>query len=280
MIGQATWRKQSSGTLPPDSGRARQFGGVWALPQTTEENRGENSTDRPKQTNCVNHSVTGARLLSGTFVNADLSGALLVDDARRLIAEALQTLPERVKLIAGSQLLQDNAAKLSEAGLCELSVVVASKTPTPETERRLRLEIQQFERDTPAGFEITVDQEDPLTWRASIPGPSGSPYDGSVLQCNIFLPSDYPFSSPAVCFTSDICHCNVSPHGFVCQSAFKSEWSPAFKVVHLLMCISALLADPDTDHMVNPAAADTVRWTPTTSIHHRHGGVFITGTVE
>jgi len=94
-----------------------------------------------------------------------------------------------------------------------------------------------------------------FNWRGSIPGPTGSCYEGGLFWMEITLPQDYPFSAPKVMFTTRIYHMNISDRGNVCIDLLKHNWSPALSLYKVLLSLSSLLTDPNPKDPLVPQIA-------------------------
>jgi ubiquitin-conjugating enzyme E2 D len=82
-------------------------------------------------------------------------------------------------------------------------------------------------------------------WKATIIGPSETPYAGGLFKLDLTFPTDYPFKPPHVKFDTKIYHPNVNSSGSICLNILKTKWSPALDVERLLLSISSLLSEPN-----------------------------------
>jgi len=122
--------------------------------------------------------------------------------------------------------------------------------------KRINKELQDFQKDPPKGLVAQpYDQMDPFKWKASVTGPSGTPYESGKFDLTIDFPSDYPFKPPKVQFETKIYHCNVNDKGNICLDILQSQWSPALTIQKVLLSISSLLSDPNPDDPLVPEIA-------------------------
>jgi ubiquitin-conjugating enzyme E2 D/E len=96
-------------------------------------------------------------------------------------------------------------------------------------------------------------------WQATIVGPEGSPYHGGIFFLTIDFPSDYPFKSPRIVFTTPIYHCNINSNGSICLDILKDQWSPALTISKVLLSICSLMDDPNPNDPLVPDIADLLR---------------------
>jgi ubiquitin-conjugating enzyme E2 D/E len=92
-------------------------------------------------------------------------------------------------------------------------------------------------------------------WSAMIIGPTKTPYEGGMFRLKIYFPSDYPFKSPKVIFTTKIYHPNINTGGIICLDILKTQWSPAFTISKVLLSICSLLNDPNPNDPLEPQIA-------------------------
>lgn len=122
---------------------------------------------------------------------------------------------------------------------------------------RLNIEMKQLTKNPPHNCSAgPVNQDNLLKWKASIIGPSDSPYYGGIFNLQMVFSDKYPFVPPKVYFTTKIYHPNISYNGAICLDLLKDKWSPALTVSKLLLSICSLLTDPNPDDPLVPAIAD------------------------
>ena len=118
-----------------------------------------------------------------------------------------------------------------------------------------------------AGVSAFPEDERLLSWRATVDGPPGTPWEGRRIACLLrFCPTltggVWPEAPPKLLVTGHPLpfHPNVdSSSGAVCMDLLGREWSPAGGVLAILISFRSLLASPTTDDAnampANPAAA-------------------------
>ncbi|TFK47384.1 hypothetical protein OE88DRAFT_1666129 [Heliocybe sulcata] len=122
------------------------------------------------------------------------------------------------------------------------------------TIKRIHREIADLKKEDMGG--ITLAPTDNLfVWKAGIPGPEGSVYDGGVFIAEIHLAPDYPFMAPKVVFLTRIYHMNISDRGNVCIDILKHNWSPALSIFKVVLSLSSLLTDPNPKDPLVPSIA-------------------------
>ncbi|KAG9311329.1 ubiquitin-conjugating enzyme/RWD-like protein [Chiua virens] len=135
--------------------------------------------------------------------------------------------------------------------------------------KRIHREIADAKKEDLGDITLAPTPDSMYRWKATIPGPQGSPYEGGMFNADIQLASDYPFSAPKVTFATRIYHMNISDKGGVCIDILKQNWSPALSLFKVMLSLSSLLTDPNplpsiaTEYTRNRAQHDRTarRWT-------------------
>ena len=60
------------------------------------------------------------------------------------------------------------------------------------TMKRINREIADLKKEDLGGMTLEPNESNFFHWKASIPGPEGSPYEGGVFNLNVELSADYP----------------------------------------------------------------------------------------
>ncbi len=113
--------------------------------------------------------------------------------------------------------------------------------------RRLNKELQEIISDPPANCSAGPVDEDLFHWKATIMGPTETPYQGGVFYLDIYFPSDYPFKPMKINFITKIYHPNIDSSGNICLDILKNNWSPALGISKVLLSICSLLDEPNPD---------------------------------
>lgn len=122
--------------------------------------------------------------------------------------------------------------------------------------RRLQRELQDISKDTPSNCSAGLLSNDLFIWQATIIGPTETPYEGGIFRLKMVFPTDYPFKSPSVTFTTRIYHPNINDNGSICLDILKNEWSPVLTVSKLLLSICSLLNEPNPNDPLVPSIAN------------------------
>ncbi|XP_053519728.1 ubiquitin-conjugating enzyme E2 D2-like [Artibeus jamaicensis] len=121
--------------------------------------------------------------------------------------------------------------------------------------RRLHKELTDINNDPPPMCSTGPVDDYMFTWKWTIRGPADNPYKGGVFCLNIQFPPHYPFMPQQIYFTTPICHPNINQRGYICLDIFRSQWSPIMTVSKVLLSISSMLCDPNSNDAFVPSIA-------------------------
>ena len=121
---------------------------------------------------------------------------------------------------------------------------------------RLKKEVSNLKKNPPSNCSAGPVDDDLLFWKATIMGPSDSPYSGGLFHLDINFTDKYPFKPPKVIFRTKVYHPNISYNGSICLDLLKTEWSPALTISKLLLSICSLLTDPNPSDPLVPSIAN------------------------
>lgn len=120
---------------------------------------------------------------------------------------------------------------------------------------RIRRELIEIEDEENFEHSAGPHEENMYMWKAKLKGPEGSPYHNGIFELDIHFPTNYPFKPPKIEFITKIYHCNINSSGSICLDILKDQWSPAFTILKILLCISSLLHDPNPNDPLVPDIA-------------------------
>lgn len=121
--------------------------------------------------------------------------------------------------------------------------------------RRIQKELDDIQKDPPAGCSACPIGNDMFEWEGRIVGPPNSSYSGGTFRLRIRFPTDYPFRHPHVEFVTKIYHPNINKAGGICLDILKNQWSPALTISKVLLSILSLLTDPNPNDPLDPEIA-------------------------
>ncbi|NER65861.1 ubiquitin-conjugating enzyme E2 [Pseudomonas sp. MAFF212427] len=120
---------------------------------------------------------------------------------------------------------------------------------------RINKELQEFQKDPPAGCRVGPVGDNLFHCQATIMGPQESPYSGGVFFLDIHFPSDYPFKPPKIRFTTRIYHPNINSDGAIALSILREEWLPSLTISRVVQALVDLLENPQPETPLVPEIA-------------------------
>jgi len=127
--------------------------------------------------------------------------------------------------------------------------------------RRLTIHFNEIQKNPPPL--CYAEPEDPsqsmIHWIGWIDGPEDTPYAGGRFHLTIDFPVEFPFKPPEIRFITPVYHPNISAKGEICLDILHSQWSPALTIRGLLISLSSLFADPNSEHGLNKDALKLYR---------------------
>jgi ubiquitin-conjugating enzyme E2 T len=126
--------------------------------------------------------------------------------------------------------------------------------------QRLKRELVRLQTDPPPGIAayLTDDNDDLSQWTAHITGPVDSPFEGTIFNISMIIPSRYPMEPPVCQFIRPNIpyHPNIDEAGRICLDTLKRPptglWSPAVNLTVVLLSLQSLLAEPNPDDGLLP----------------------------
>jgi ubiquitin-conjugating enzyme E2 D/E len=122
--------------------------------------------------------------------------------------------------------------------------------------RRLKYEFSQLQNIPDIVYDATVLDTEFMNWEIIIYGPPDTPYEKGKFKLDIHFTTDHPFRPPKIKCKTKIYHPNISSKGHICIDILKTEWSPALSITKVLLSLSSLLNDPNTNDPLVQEIAD------------------------
>jgi ubiquitin-conjugating enzyme E2 D/E len=120
---------------------------------------------------------------------------------------------------------------------------------------RINKELKILQNEANENVSAGPSGDNLFEWDGMIIGPTKTPYEGGMFRLKIYFPTDYPFKSPKVIFTTKIYHPNINSGGIICLDILKTQWSPALTISKVLLSICSLLNDPNPNDPLEPIIA-------------------------
>lgn len=114
-------------------------------------------------------------------------------------------------------------------------------------DKRLARELEKIQKTPSNG--ILADVKTNNVWNVRILGPHNSPYKEGTFNLEVCIPSNYPFSPPALKFITKVFHPNIDDNGRICMDLLKmppsGNWRPTIGIEGLLIAVRTLLENPN-----------------------------------
>ncbi|KIP02757.1 hypothetical protein PHLGIDRAFT_130560 [Phlebiopsis gigantea 11061_1 CR5-6] len=123
------------------------------------------------------------------------------------------------------------------------------------TLKRIHREVADLKKEDLGSITLRPSDDNLFQWKATLPGPEGSVYEGGIFNVDITLGHDYPFSAPHMTFRTRIYHMNINDRGGICIDILKHNWSPALSLFKVILSLSSLLTDPNPKDPLVPSIA-------------------------
>ena len=127
-------------------------------------------------------------------------------------------------------------------------------------QKRIENELNNFNKNPPPNITVKpINNNDMFKLKATIIGPSDSPYEGGTYNLNIVYSKDYPFKPPRLTFTTKIYHPHIKANGIIDINILKDDWSVALTIETILLSIQIFLTEPSPEYPLVPEIAELYR---------------------
>ena len=122
---------------------------------------------------------------------------------------------------------------------------VSSLPENPKGMKRLKKELEEFEKEPIEDVNIVPHEQNPCLWYVSIKGSEGSPYEGGTFKLRMDMTKEYPFKAPELKMDTPIYHPSIrTEDGMICQEALRNNWKPVQNARFVINMMKDLIADP------------------------------------
>ena len=129
---------------------------------------------------------------------------------------------------------------------------------------RMKKDYEEFKKKQPLGVVGgPINEQNLKEWEVTIPGPTGTPYEGGKFKVKIILPDDFPNSAPTCYFLTKIFHPNIRfENGNICvnflkkgseeeKNKNKKTWTNKNTICNIIFGLYGLLKCPNQDDAWN-----------------------------
>lgn len=120
---------------------------------------------------------------------------------------------------------------------------------------------RSFGADFGKWFDVRHIGGNPFHWRVAITAQQ-PPYEGGTFFLDVFYPEDYPFVPMKVEMITKICHPNIAESGAISVDFLEDQWFPALTIEFVVVCLAAILVDPNPDDAFAKDVAELYRSDP------------------
>eukprot|EP01084_Bolivina_argentea_P030270 56117_1 len=113
---------------------------------------------------------------------------------------------------------------------------------TKAAKQRIDKEIDDIKQNTLFNITAAPINSKNVIWKATIIGTPETPYENGHYDLQIIFPSNYPYRAPQLTFLTKIFHPNIDKHGNISCDILKTEWSPAYTLMSLLVSIQTCMS--------------------------------------
>jgi len=120
---------------------------------------------------------------------------------------------------------------------------------------RIAGENRKMMNGLPKGISIKQREDNICHFDAWIEGPIGSPFEGGIFHCELFLGDTYPLVPPKALMKTKIYHPNFDKIGRICLDVLKDAWTPVMNIESTILSIQSLMAEPCLNDPLDTAIA-------------------------
>ncbi|CAF0784110.1 unnamed protein product [Adineta steineri] len=121
--------------------------------------------------------------------------------------------------------------------------------------RKLIREREDFEQNAPDYIYAEPMKNNIFHWRATVLGPSDTPFEGGIFILDIICSDEYPFKPPKCTMKTNMFHPNISSIGKIYIRILEDDWRAVLTIENILLSIASILATPAMDNPINHEAA-------------------------